>query len=326
MTMKKILLLLAVALPLAARAQTARPPIRPVYENRSATYFDNKSLLSKMRGYISYLANTKDEAGAAKKMFDELEASDMLLEGARRFKIGGRWVFFEPFNAHADITVEVGSGDEDQKLYSTHSAGPAFKMLSISAREKIKKVCAGMPEVNYAVSITQQETDVLTDAGIFVVDAVNDAGQVFLPSFDQEEAKKQQGVDAQLAYYETHTLVYGGYANLWVCYKPMPVHFKELKLLSTIREGEVSRLDMLLTDTRDRYVMDDYRISVSSSDEDVLSISAPEVRTGPDGRATVEVKGIKAGTATVKVFFDLRDRASSARVSAESEIKVKVRR
>jgi len=273
--MKKLFLFFAAVLPLSVFAQTTPPPVREIS-------------LSDLTPFIRKLAESADEAGAARDMVSALDASKMLRLGTRRNMLDGQDVYYEQYSIVADIAVSR----DGKSLQSVWSEGKARK----TGEAYVTREWTGKDSFTESIEFA--------DEGFFRIYGATAAVQ----SADGAEEKDRAGS-----------------ANLQIAYTPVQVHFKELEQLSEVREGSAGEVELLLTDTQDRYVLDGYTVSVSSSDTEVLTVAPDKVTTGSDGRAKITVFGVKEGTATVKVLISLHEDRSNSHVYAEREIEIEVK-
>lgn len=273
--MKKLFLFFAAVLPLSVFAQTTPPPVREIS-------------LSDLTPFIRKLAESADEAGAARDMVSALDASKMLRLGTRRNMLDGQDVYYEQYSIVADIAVSR----DGKSLQSVWSEGKARK----TGEAYVTREWTGKDSFTESIEFA--------DEGFFRIYGATAAVQ----SADGAEEKDRAGS-----------------ANLQIAYTPIQVHFKELKQLSEVREGSSGEVELLLTDTQDLYALDGYTASVSSSDTGVLTVASEKAVTGSDGRAKITVCGVKKGTATVKVLISLHEDKSNSHVYAEREIEIEVK-
>ncbi len=273
--MKKLFLFFAAILPLSVFAQTTPPPVREIS-------------LSDLTPFIRKLAESADEAGAARDMVSTLDASKMLRLGTRRNMLDGQDVYYEQYSIVADIAVS----SDGKSLQSVWSEGKARK----TGEAYVTREWTGKDSFTESIEFA--------DEGFFRIYGATAAVQ----SADGAEEKDRAGS-----------------ANLQIAYTPIQVHFKELKQLSEVREGSSGEVELLLTDTQDLYALDGYTVSVSSSDTGVLTVASEKAVTGSDGRAKITVCGVKKGTATVKVLISLHEDKSNSHVYAEREIEIEVK-
>ena len=238
--------------------------------------------------YIYKLKETGNEAGAAKAMVDAIDASHNLRNGACRSNLAGQSVYYEQYNIHGSLLAQVDS----VQLQSIWEEGQARKTgYAFTSREWTGKN-------------TYVENIEYMDEGFFRTASA----LVSLQKQDGDKAKQKVGS-----------------AMLQVFYTPMQVHFKKLEQLSEVREGGTCEAELLLTDVKNLYAMDGYTIEVSSSNTGILIASPAQVTTGSDGTAKIKLRGVKQGTATLKVLIDLHQDETNSSVHAEREIDIEVK-
>jgi len=228
-------------------------------------------------------------AGAAKAIVDKLDPSHNLRNGFCRYSLEGQSVYYEQYTIHSSIQVEKNG----QYFKDYHSEGESRK----TGESYISRFWIGG---------TGKYTETIEKV---------DEGFFYLVSNTLYYAKEVNGKGEQRL----------GDAGVEIGYSPVQVKFSKLELLSTVYEGCSGEIELLLTDTQNRYVLDGYTIEVSSDNPAVLSVESGKVTTDGEGKARIKVNGIKKGKAKVKVRIDLNEDRTNSHVNAEREIEVEVK-
>lgn len=81
---------------------------------------------------------------------------------------------------------------------------------------------------------------------------------------------------------------------------------------------------VMATDKQQRFAMDGYELTLSSTDEEIFTVLTPTVMTGGNGKAAVKLHGVKPGKAQLKVSINYHSELYNMDLKAERLFDVRV--
>ena len=226
-----------------------------------------------------------EPAGTARALFSALDARASLREGLRKHPLDGQLVYYAPYAFRVDIMAHRADGSEPQDIYA---AGES-------------RHTGGTVRVRESKNATEyvENTEFNNEGFFWTASAVT--------SHDKDEKSER------------------GSAGIEVWYSPLQVHVKSVEETAPVYEGGVGAVEMLLTDTGDRWCIDGYTFKLTSMNTDIFTVEAATVTTGANGKARIRLHGVKAGHGRLRLYLYLAQPETGSYVQVEEYIDVEVK-
>lgn len=235
---------------------------------------------------------TGSAAGVAREMFDALDSRANLREGLMKNNLKGQMVYWEHYALSSFISVHRADSTEVQDSYSEGAArhtGSSYKTR----------------ESKDATHYTER-TDFMDEGFVSIWDGFQ--------SFDSHHQKGGKVDDKSNS----------GAASLHVWYTPLKVHVASAETVVPVYKDCTGAVDITLTDTQDRWVIDGYTLKVTSMNTGIFTLEAEEVTTGADGKARIRIHGVKEGKGRLRVYMYLAQPENNCYVEVEDYFDVEV--
>ena len=246
---------------------------------------------SELSPFIEALwSGTGDGAGAARQMFDAMDSRAKLRGGLVKKNLKGQMVYWEHYALSSFISVHRADSTEVQDSYSEGAArhtGSSYKTR----------------ESEDATHYTER-TDFMDEGFVSIWDAFQ--------SFDSSHKKASK--DKSMS----------GEAAVEVWYTPLKVHIKSAETTVPVYKDCTGAVDITLTDTQDRWVIDGYTLKVTSMNTGIFTVETEEVSTGADGKARIRIHGVKEGKGRLRVYMYLAQPENNCYVEVEDYFDVEV--
>ena len=246
---------------------------------------------SELSPFIEALwSGTGDGAGAARQMFDAMDSRAKLRGGLVKKNLKGQMVYWEHYALSSFISVHRADSTEVQDSYSEGAArhtGSSYKTR----------------ESEDATHYTER-TDFMDEGFVSIWDAFQ--------SFDSSHKKASK--DKSMS----------GEAAVEVWYTPLKVHIKSAETTVPVYKDCTGAVDITLTDTQDRWVIDGYTLKVTSMNTGIFTLEAEEVTTGADGKARIRIHGVEKGKGRLRVYLYLAQPENNCYVEVEDYFDVEV--
>lgn len=237
-------------------------------------------------------SGTGDGAGAARQMFDAMDSRAKLRGGLVKKNLKGQMVYWEHYALSSFISVHRADSTEVQDSYSEGAArhtGSSYKTR----------------ESKDATHYTER-TDFMDEGFVSIWDGFQ--------SFDSHHQKGGKVDDKSNS----------GAASLHVWYTPLKVHVASAETVVPVYKDCTGAVDITLTDTQDRWVIDGYTLKVTSMNTGIFTVEAEEVITGADGKARIRIHGVKEGKGRLRVYMYLAQPENNCYVEVEDYFDVEV--
>ena len=235
-------------------------------------------------------SGTGDGAGAARQMFDAMDSRAKLRGGLVKKNLKGQMVYWEHYAFSSFISVHRADSTEVQDSYSEGAArhtGSSYKTReSKDATHYIER------------------TDFMDEGFVSIWDGFQ--------SFDSSHKKASK--DKSMS----------GEAAVEVWYTPLKVHIKSAETAVPVYKDCTGAVDITLTDTQNRWVIDGYTLKVTSMNTGIFTVEAEEVITGANGKARIRVHGVKEGKGRLRVYMYLAQPENNCYVELEDYFDVEV--
>lgn len=235
-------------------------------------------------------SGTGDGAGAARQMFDAMDSRAKLRGGLVKKNLKGQMVYWEHYALSSFISVHRADSTEVQDSYSEGAArrtGSSYKTR----------------ESKDATHYTER-TDFMDEGFVSIWDGFQ--------SFDSSHKKASK--DKSMS----------GEAAVEVWYTPLKVHVGSAETAVPVYKDCTGAVDITLTDTQDRWVIDGYTLKVTSMNTEIFTVEAAEVTTGADGKARIRIHGVKEGKGRLRVYMYLAQPENNCYVEVEDYFDVEV--
>ena len=246
---------------------------------------------SELSPFIEALwSGTGDGAGAARQMFDAMDSRAKLRGGLVKKNLKGQMVYWEHYALSSFISVHRADSTEVQDSYSEGAArhtGSSYKTR----------------ESEDATHYTER-TDFMDEGFVSIWDGFQ--------SFDSSHKKASK--DKSMS----------GEAAVEVWYTPLKVHIKSAETAVPVYKDCTGAVDITLTDTQDRWVIDGYTLKVTSMNTGIFTLEAEEVTTGADGKARIRIHGVEKGKGRLRVYLYLAQPENNCYVEVEDYFDVEV--
>lgn len=246
---------------------------------------------SELSPFIEALwSGTGDGAGAARQMFDAMDSRAKLRGGLVKKNLKGQMVYWEHYALSSFISVHRADSTEVQDSYSEGAArhtGSSYKTR----------------ESEDATHYTER-TDFMDEGFVSIWDAFQ--------SFDSSHKKASK--DKSMS----------GEAAVEVWYTPLKVHIKSAETAVPVYKDCTGAVDITLTDTQDRWVIDGYTLKVTSMNTGIFTVETEEVSTGADGKARIRIHGVEKGKGRLRVYLYLAQPENNCYVEVEDYFDVEV--
>ena len=246
---------------------------------------------SELSPFIEALwSGTGDGAGAARQMFDAMDSRAKLRGGLVKKNLKGQMVYWEHYALSSFISVHRADSTEAQDVYSEGAArhtGYTYKTR----------------ESKDATHYTER-TDFMDEGFVSIWDGFQ--------SFDSSHKKASK--DKSMS----------GEAAVEVWYTPLKVHIKSAETAVPVYKDCTGAVDITLTDTQDRWVIDGYTLKVTSMNTGIFTLEAEEVTTGADGKARIRIHGVEKGKGRLRVYMYLAQPENNCYVEVEDYFDVEV--
>ena len=166
-----------------------------------------------------------EPAGTARALFNALDARANLREGLRKHPLDGQLVYFAPYAFRVDIMAHRSDGSEPQDIYAAGESRHTGSTIRVR-------------ESKNATDFVEK-TEFNNEGFFWTASAVT--------SHDKDENSEK------------------GSAGIEVWYSPLQVHVKSVEETAPVYEGGVGAVEMLLTDTGDRWCIDGYTFKLSDN-------------------------------------------------------------
>ena len=246
---------------------------------------------SELSPFIEALwSGTGDGAGAARQMFDAMDSRAKLRGGLVKKNLKGQMVYWEHYALSSFISVHRADSTEVQDSYSEGAArhtGSSYKTR----------------ESEDATHYTER-TDFMDEGFVSIWHGFQ--------SFDSSHKKASK--DKSMS----------GEAAVEVWYTPLKVHIKSAETTVPVYKDCTGAVDITLTDTQDRWVIDGYTLKVTSMNTGIFTLEAEEVTTGADGKARIRIHGVEKGKGRLRVYLYLAQPENNCYVEVEDYFDVEV--
>lgn len=246
---------------------------------------------SELSPFIEALwSGTGDGAGAARQMFDAMDSRAKLRGGLVKKNLKGQMVYWEHYALSSFISVHRADSTEVQDSYSEGAArhtGSSYKTRE--SKDATRYI---------------ERTDFMDEGFVSIWDGFQ--------SFDSshKKASKDKSMSGEAA------------AEVW--YTPLKVHIKSAETTVPVYKDCTGAVDITLTDTQDRWVIDGYTLKVTSMNTGIFTVETEEVSTGADGKARIRIHGVKEGKGRLRVYLYLAQPENNCYVEVEDYFDVEV--
>lgn len=248
---------------------------------------------SELSPFIEALwSGTGDGAGAARQMFDAMDSRAKLRGGLVKNNLKGQTVYWEHYALSSSIRVHRADSTEAQDTYSEGAA--RHTGYTYTTRES-------KDATHYTEHI-----DFMDEGYCCIWDGFE--------SFDAHHKKAGKVDDKSNS----------GAASLHVWYTPLKVHVASAETAVPVYKGCTGAVDITLTDTQDRWVIDGYTLKVTSMNTGIFTVEAEEVITGADGKARIRIHGVEKGKGRFRVYLYLAQPENNCYVEVEDYFDVEV--
>lgn len=246
---------------------------------------------SELSPFIEALwSGTGDGAGAARQMFDAMDSRAKLRGGLVKKNLKGQMVYWEHYALSSFISVHRADSTEVQDSYSEGAArhtGSSYKTRE--SKDATRYI---------------ERTDFMDEGFVSIWDGFQ--------SFDSSHKKASK--DKSMS----------GEAAVEVWYTPLKVHIKSAETAVPVYKDCTGAVDITLTDTQDRWVIDGYTLKVTSMNTGIFTLEAEEVTTGADGKARIRIHGVEKGKGRLRVYLYLAQPENNCYVEVEDYFDVEV--
>ena len=243
--------------------------------------------------YVEELWNgTGSAAGVARQIVDDIDSKANIRGGLMKNNLKGQTVYWEHYALSSSIRVHRADSTEAQDVYSEGAA--RHTGYTYTTRES-----------KDATHYTER-TDFMDEGYCCIWDGFE--------SFDAHHKKAGKVDDKSNS----------GAASLHVWYTPLKVHVASAETAVPVYKGCTGAVDITLTDTQDRWVIDGYTLKVTSMNTGIFTVEAEEVITGANGKARIRVHGVKEGKGRLRVYMYLAQPENNCYVELEDYFDVEV--
>ena len=243
--------------------------------------------------YVEELWNgTCSAAGTAKRIVDDIDSRANIRGGLMKNNLKGQTVYWEHYALSSSIRVHRADSTEAQDTYSEGAA--RHTGYTYTTRES-----------KDATHYTER-TDFMDEGYCCIWDGFE--------SFDAHHKKAGKVDDKSNS----------GAASLHVWYTPLKVHVGSAETAVPVYKDCTGAMDITLTDTQDRWVIDGYTLKVTSMNTEIFTVEAAEVTTDADGKARIRIHGVKEGKGRLRVYMYLAQPENNCYVEVEDYFDVEV--
>lgn len=235
---------------------------------------------------------TGSAAGVARQIVDDIDSRANIRGGLMKNNLKGQTVYWEHYALSSSIRVHRADSTEAQDVYSEGAA--RHTGYSYTTRES-----------KDATHYTER-TDFMDEGYCCIWDGFE--------SFDAHHKKAGKVDDKSNS----------GAASLHVWYTPLKVHVASAETAVPVYKDCTGAMDITLTDTQDRWVIDGYTLKVTSMNTEIFTVEAAEVTTGADGKARIRIHGVKEGKGRLRVYMYLAQPENNCYVEVEDYFDVEV--
>ena len=235
---------------------------------------------------------TGSAAGTAKRIVDDIDSRANIRGGLMKNNLKGQTVYWEHYALSSSIRVHRADSTEAQDTYSEGAA--RHTGYTYTTRES-----------KDATHYTER-TDFMDEGYCCIWDGFE--------SFDAHHKKAGKVDDKSNS----------GAASLHVWYTPLKVHVGSAETAVPVYKDCTGAMDITLTDTQDRWVIDGYTLKVTSMNTGIFTVEAEEVITGADGKARIRIHGVKEGKGRLRVYMYLAQPENNCYVEVEDYFDVEV--
>lgn len=235
---------------------------------------------------------TGSATGVARQIVDDIDSRANIRGGLMKNNLKGQTVYWEHYALSSSIRVHRADSTEAQDTYSEGAA--RHTGYTYTTRES-----------KDATHYTER-TDFMDEGYCCIWDGFE--------SFDAHHKKAGKVDDKSNS----------GAASLHVWYTPLKVHVASAETAVPVYKDCTGAVDITLTDTQDRWVIDGYTLKVTSMNTDIFTLEAEEVTTGADGKARIRIHGVKEGKGRLRVYMYLAQPENNCYVELEDYFDVEV--